>query len=113
MWIQAGLREDHANMPQKISFMEFHRGDIDRDLNRRQTHVLPGLSLMTGLGQHPTTNRHHESALFRDGNKIVRGHEAEVRMAPANERFDAGDSSRLQVYFRLKVQGEFVSVQRM
>ena len=66
---------------------------------------------MTGLTEHPPTDRHDESALFGNWDEFCRRHESEVRMPPTDERLDPDDCARLQVNLGLVVQHQFLSLQ--
>jgi hypothetical protein len=92
---------------------ELARRQIDRHAHRRQAFALPRDVLRAGRFQYPPADRHDQTCFLGDGDEARRGHQAEVRMPPAQQGFHAGDLLRPQIELRLVVQGKFVPLQRM
>jgi hypothetical protein len=75
--------------------------------------AMPGCGLFAGRLQHPTADRDDQPGRFRERYERVRRDHATDRVAPADQRLDAGDRLALQVERRLVEQEELAGVERV
>ena len=91
--VQLRLRQDGGDLGMQIRLAELADGHIHADFERRQGGKLglPPAHGDTRLPQHPKADGHDQPGLLRQRNKLVRRHDAALRMAPADQRFHAHD----------------------
>src|ERR1700693_924137 len=72
---------------------------------------MPYAELPARFVEHPTTDFDNQSAIFRDGHELRRGHESSIRVLPAYQRLDARDLTSDEIYFGLIMQQKLISLQ--
>src|SRR5215212_12232230 len=72
--------------------------------------LLPLARLAAGFLQHPLSYRNYEPGLLRQGNDLVRVHQATLGMIPTQQRFHSGDEIAHQREHGLIVNPEFVAL---
>ena len=111
-WVQAGERERVGDLVDQVGVLELAGGDVDRDPQRTML-AMPGRRLFAGRLQHPAADRDDQPGRFRERYERVRRDHATDRVAPADQRLDAGDRLALQVERRLVEQEELAGVERV
>src|ERR1700674_5235741 len=109
--LQVSFPENGANGFKEPLAAELHCRDVDRHLIELQASVDPGSRLSARLAKHPLADWHDKSAIFCDGDELVREDQSTLRMPPADERLGAGYRAGLEIDLRLIVEHEFVPFQ--
>ena len=76
-----------------------------------QTFVIHLTHELAGFFDDPFADRYDETALFGEGNEFVGGNRTVLGAVPAQERFKPGYFFVRQAYFRLELQGQFLTLQ--
>ena len=108
--LQAAGRQRARYRLQNLALPEMPAGHIDghrynTDILRSPLHCLP-----TGFVQHPVTDRQDQPGLFGDRYKLVRWHQSQFRVLPAQQCLDTFYPFGADVDFRLVVQHQLVVV---
>lgn len=69
---------------------------------------LPRLQLEAGRAEHEQAERLDEPGVLGEGDDVARGHEPELRVCPAQQRFEAGDRSAGEGDDRLEMNVDLV-----
>ncbi len=109
---QACLGEDAAYRLDEFRLAELVRRNIDRHFAHVDALVEPGLDLAAGGEQHPVAERQDQAAFLGDRDELGRANQAALRVAPANQGFDADHLAAEQVDLWLVVQHQLVIGQR-
>jgi hypothetical protein len=113
---QAGSRplsfERQCHPFDQALLFELARRYIDRDRDRRQARVLPGLVLAARRHQHPFADGDNQAAFFGQADEAQRRNDAVLGMLPADQRFDPDDQAGAQVDLGLVQQVELAFVER-
>ena len=83
------MSETFDDVAGEINAGELQRRDIEGDAYRMEAFVLPFPALPATLVKYPVTERHDETAFFRDRNEAVRVDQAEHRMVQAHQGLQA------------------------
>ena len=110
--VETSLRQASAHALDKILVAQLRRRDIHRNAHRWKARVLPRAILPAGCAQYPATHCEDEPAFLRDRDELLRNEQTSMRMAPANEGFDARGRAAPQIHDRLVVQRKFVALER-
>ncbi len=86
--------------------LELRHGDVDRHRQAGQALLMPGGDLCARRPQDPLADLDDEPGLLGDGDELVGREDAELRMAPAQQRLGAGDLAAGDLHFRLVEQHE-------
>ena len=92
---------------------KLHAGHVHRHLPGGAVGVAPAAHLRARLAQHPIADLDDQAALLREGDELVRRHEAALRMRPAQQRLDGLDLHILERQARLIIQREFLPLHRL
>ena len=71
------------------------------------------LDLIARLAQHPCAQLDDESTFVGQWNEFIRTDNAQFRMSPAHQRLATGDSITLQFNDGLKLEKEFIALDRV
>ena len=104
---QASGRQRLLDNPGQVRLRQLRYRQIDRNLH----FLRPAHRVAAGLAQHPVAQRHHQADVFGQGQELGGVEQAALRMAPAQQRFEAGDAALQQVDQRLVVQFELLLLQ--
>src|ERR1035441_9355815 len=74
--------------------------------------VLPFSRLGGGGPEHPFTDGHDQPAVLRNPYELIGWHETQLRVLPAEERFQPSDPSSPNIHLRLVHEREFFVVER-
>src|SRR6185369_11211146 len=69
----------------QILIVKLSCGDVDSNLNRRESLFTPALALQTSSAQDPFTNWHDQARVFSQRNELGWRNESELWMLPAHE----------------------------
>ena len=91
---------------------ELTRRHVDRQTQRRAPSLRPAPYLPTGSREHPAAKRLDEARLLGDGNETRRRDPSVLRMLPADQGFNAGDSAIAERDLRLIINREALGLER-
>ena len=109
---QAGGCVSRQDVLLQIRIAELDRRDIDRDLDRGQSHGLPTHGVGARGLEHPGANRQDQADLFRERNEVERRYQSLFRMLPTDQCLDTDDDAAAGVDLRLIDQTEFLVLER-
>ena len=109
--IDAGFDDRVLHGVDKIRALHLHRRDIDADDEIAETGIVPLPDLLAGLAQHPSADLQDQTAVFGNRDKTRGQQQAELRTAPADQRFQADQRAVLGVDLGLIVQHKLVAAQ--
>ena len=108
MRVEAGLGKRLGDNLHQAGLPELHCGNVHRDRQSGMPRIMPGLGLAAGVLQHPGANFRDQPGLVGKRNEIVRLQQAHFRMAPAHQRFHAGQRTRDDIEIGLVLEQQFV-----
>ena len=111
--LHPGFGHDRAEVLDKTRGAKLRRGDVHRDGTGGKALVLPAFGLGAGLPQHPPANGRHQAATFGYRQKSFRGHQAPLRMVPAQQGFSSGQRAGFEMDRGLIEQEEFLPIERV
>src|SRR5438067_3925155 len=88
------------------------RADRLTAMQRPVAGVLPGAVLAAGGAQHPGADRDDQPGLLGQVDETVRAHQAQVRVAPADQRLEPDHRAAAEIDLGLVIQFELVMQQR-
>src|SRR5262249_18032701 len=102
------LQQHRVDQARQVAVTELHRRQVDGDLER----VRPRCRLAAGLAQRPFADLEDATAPLRQRDEDAGRHQAARRVAPAQQRLEAGDLAADRRRLWLIVQRELVVLQR-
>ena len=87
--------------------LQLDGGPVDGNGHRRHACSLPLHDLFADGSQDVFADRHDETALLGDRNELARGHQTQLRMRPAHQRFESDDAASGDRDLRVIVHDEF------
>jgi hypothetical protein len=109
---KAAVDQYFLDQPGQIAGAELARRNIHRHDEIAQAPLDPVAGLGARGSQHLFADLHDQSRLFRHRDELAGGNHAPVRMLPADQRFEAGQTAPGDADLRLVMQDQFVALQR-
>ena len=110
--LHPGLAQHLADPALEAAALELARRHVDREPEVRQTRLAPRAVLQAGGAQHPQAERLDQAVLLGERHEVVGQDEAELGMAPADQRLEPHDLPAVERDLRLVDQLELVLLER-
>ena len=108
MRVDAGLGKQLGDSAHQAGLPELHCGNVHRHRQSGMPGIMPGLGLAAGVLQHPGADFRDQPGLVGKRNEIVRLQQAHLRMAPAHQRFHAGQRAGDDIEIGLVLEQQFL-----
>src|SRR5208282_3537447 len=107
----ARFRKCLADTFQEILGAKLDGRNVHGNRDQRQARVLPSANLPAGFPQHPAADSKNETTFLGKGHEERGARKPSLRVVPAYQCLDAGDFACGEIYLRLIVQHELVSLE--
>ena len=111
LWLHAVLFGQSRQGLHQILLKNIRPGDIHGNGNHGMPLPLPPPQQAADLVPHIPVKPGNEAVLFKQGDKLGRGHKAPLGVDPAHQRLGAGDAALLQAVLGLKIHHELLICQ--
>ena len=106
--LETAFLERVRDLAAEVGLLELPAGQVHRNRHLREPVLVPLARLRAGGAQHPLADRHDQARELGDRDELPRRDQAQLRVAPADERLGAEDLGRPQVDEGLEVQLQLV-----
>src|SRR6185436_13538629 len=92
--------------------LELARREIDGEAEIGAALQMPRAHLPARRPEHPLADRHDRADLLRERDEVLRLHHPDTGTIPAQQRFESGDPSGLELELRLIDEKQLVALDR-